>query len=183
MGVQVSINFDKVKSLSATQMMVRERMKSMENWKSPLKVIAAVMYRGVILNFRTQGSRAVPGGWKPLSPVTIAMRRKGRGHGGPRILQDSGALIQNVNPAATDSEATVTSNMPYSLAMQKGLPRRPGMVAAYTRRDGSKVKAHATTLARVPARPFMILNADDKRSIDKVALMWLQGLTGGSDGQ
>lgn len=183
MGVKLAIGFDKVKSLTAAQLMIKERMTSMNKWSSPLKVIAMVMYRGVMLNFRTQGSRIVPGGWQKLSPVTIARRRTGGGSGSPRILQDKGMLMINVNPAATDSEATVVSNLPYSLAMQKGLDRRPGFVREYTRSDGAKVRAHATTLPRVPARPFMVLNADDKRSIDKIALLWLQGLLGGSYGQ
>jgi phage gpG-like protein len=90
--------------------------------------------------------------------------------------------MMNVNPAALADEATTTSNMPYTLAMQKGLPQRPGMVIAYFRKNGVHVKTHGTTLPKVPARPFMVLNDDDKKSIDLIALRVLQGRLGGSNG-
>jgi phage gpG-like protein len=45
-------------------------------------------------NFQTEGAS---GGspWQPLSPFTIARRRKGRGGGGIKILQDTGRLKQS----------------------------------------------------------------------------------------
>jgi hypothetical protein len=36
------------------------------------------------------------GDWKPLSPATIARRRKGKGKGSDKILIDTGGLIQAV---------------------------------------------------------------------------------------
>ncbi len=191
MGFKVSFTMPQNKSFTATQLMIQERMRAMGNWKTPMKMISMVMFKAVMLNFRTQGQRIIPGGWAPLSQVTLDMRRKGKGKGSPRILQNTGALMLNVAPAATQDEATTTSNMPYSLTMQNG--RRAGEVIANipesTRilkpRRGTRlgtalgsevvVKAHQRRMPAIPARPFMMLNKDDKKQIDLIGLMVIQG--------
>jgi phage gpG-like protein len=175
MGLKLKVESKGFLSVAAIRNMVRSRMEAMNNWRTPLKHISMIMYRGVILNFRTQGQRVVAGGWKPLSPVTIAGRRKGKGAGSPRILQDTGALLGANMPYADEREASVTNNMPYAAAMHFGRKAMIGKVGAYKRADGVEVRAHRKRLPAIPARPFMLLNDDDMTQIKRTALLVLQG--------
>lgn len=65
-------------------------------------------------NFATEGGMV--GGWKPLSPNTLAARRKGSG----RILQDTGRLRGSFIPRWNDKEASVGSAISYSRFHEEG---------------------------------------------------------------
>jgi len=56
--------------------------------KIVMKSIMNFMRSKVIDHFRNEEGST--GKWQSLSPVTIALRRKGKGTGGPKILQDTG---------------------------------------------------------------------------------------------
>jgi phage gpG-like protein len=178
--------------LSAVEMRrkIQQRKKAMDNWRKPLKQIAQVLNRAVILNFRTQGSRLPTGAWKPLSRVTLDLRRKGKGSGSPRILQDSGSLYGSITPYSDDKQAAATTQIPYAAAQNFGRSRMSAVVPEHTRilRPKQKrykgnatlgtevtVKAHKTTLPAIPARPFMATNAEDKKIITAIGLNVLKG--------
>jgi len=70
------------------------RVQKLQNRKTVNAQAVAVTDRWIQKNFQTQGKLAHPGtGWKELSPVTIAMRRKGpKKTGRIMILQDTGTM-------------------------------------------------------------------------------------------
>lgn len=57
-----------------------------------MKVMGERFKAWVNQNFREEGAEAK---WKPLSPNTIAARRKGKGSGSARILRDTGRMAQS----------------------------------------------------------------------------------------
>jgi len=65
-------------------------------------------------NFATEGGMV--GGWKPLSPNTLAARRSGAG----RILQDTGRLRASFIPRWNDKQASVGSAISYSRFHEEG---------------------------------------------------------------
>lgn len=77
-------------------------------------------------NFRSEGGMV--GGWVPLSPNTLAARRKGSG----KILQDTGLLRASFLPTWDSEKAVVGSIDPKSLWHEKGTkpytikPLKPG---------------------------------------------------------
>ena len=166
----ISFVFDlkdvKGKGFSDIVKVIRDRKIKMEDWRTPLRKIATQMYRAVMLNFRTQGARTPGGAWVPLSDVTLERRRKGRGSRSPRILQDSGLLMGSIIPEATDKMAKVGVNLPYAATMQFGA--RKGAI-------GKTKRGSPIPWGDIPARPYMVLNADDKKKIDKLGLRVLQG--------
>ena len=82
-------------------------------------------------NFTQDGKLATNGaGWRPLSPVTIAKRRKGKGRGSVKILRDTGIMRAGVNKRADASRAVVGFGGQHGLLSYfhhagAGVPRRP----------------------------------------------------------
>jgi len=78
--------------------------------------------------FRSEGEPS----WKPLQPETIARRRKGRGRGQPKILQDTGRLRRSYTSSVAPNsihdlqhyKLTVGSNLVYAAFHQFGFPPR-----------------------------------------------------------
>lgn len=60
------------------------------------KLIGLDILAWVADNFQSEGrAPGGPGGWRPLSAVTIQRRRRGPGSRGDKILQDTGRLKQS----------------------------------------------------------------------------------------
>lgn len=75
--------------------------------------------------------------WKPLSAVTIAMRR---GSGSARILQDSRRLYNSINAQVLGSGVAIGTNVIYAPTQQFG-------------RQSNRMFGKAS--APIPARPFL----------------------------
>lgn len=73
-------------------------------------------------NFQSQGEKAVSGGWKPLSPLTISLRIKGKKNASPRILEDRGNLKNRWKRFYTDVDAYIESGVDYAAKHDKGDP-------------------------------------------------------------
>lgn len=70
-------------------------------------------------NFKGEGSEV--GGWQPLSPATIAGRRKGAKAGNSaKILQDTGRLRMNWRRTWTSRRGIIESGTPYASVHQEG---------------------------------------------------------------
>lgn len=79
--------------------------------------------------------------WKPLSSITIARRKKGKGSGSPKILLDTGKLRNSINYQATANGVEVgTSDLLGKAAMHQ---------------FGGTIQGRMFRGAKVPARPFM----------------------------
>lgn len=90
---------------------------------------ATSTFKWTIKNFESEG---VKGGeaWKPLLPATLAARRRGRGRGSAKILQDFGQLRQSFHPVSNSRLSKVASNKIYAATHQFGrkkanIPPRP----------------------------------------------------------
>lgn len=71
------------------QKYIQEAIKRGLDLKPPLQRSAVVMFSSFDKNFKNEGR---PKRWKALAPNTIAGRRRGRGAGRAKILQDTGRL-------------------------------------------------------------------------------------------
>jgi len=86
---------------------------------------------------RFEGEGMPPQRWQPLSPATILRRRKGKGKGRPKILQDTGHLKRSFMFGGPDNvfdvsplHVTVGSKLNYAGIHQfgwkeKNIPARP----------------------------------------------------------
>jgi phage virion morphogenesis protein len=175
--MRLNINIDGFKELFSKINTVQERLKV----PSPmLKKISILLQKSVMQNFQEQGTDK--GKWKELRPITLALRRKGKGKGSPRILQDTGLLRQSIFPGYMGDEAFVATNTPYATIHQFGASK--GSIAKdikvrireHIRRVKGKrikVKEHIRTVpnipwGNVPARPFMVLRESYKEQIKKL---------------
>lgn len=151
------------------------------------------MLRSTDRNFVMQGRRdAAVGVWAPLSPTTIARRRKGSGAGSPLILQDTGRLRGSITFQASSRHLEVGTNVEYAGMHQQGgrwgtskRVHRNAFVKAHTRKTkhgAVKVKAHRRVENfRIPARPFLWFHEKDlKRFLDRLDEYITQ--TGGGKG-
>ena len=86
------------------------------NPRALLKAIGEAQVRWINKNFDTSGGMV--GGWAPLSPNTIAGRRRGSN----KPLQDTGALRRSLNHYEVhgDREVTIGSNLPYAAPVTEG---------------------------------------------------------------
>ena len=112
-------------------------------------------------NFQTEG-RAGGAPWKPLSPVTIGRRRKGRGGLiSDRILQDTGRLKQSFIPGAPENVfrqfggkgVDVGTTLFYAPPHEFGTSRIPQRKMLPTREKAQQIAAKAIdTIIRLRTR-------------------------------
>jgi phage virion morphogenesis protein len=102
-----------VVGLDALQGVIRKAILKNSSTQPIMMLIAQKMRVMILSNFDKKRN---PDGseWEPLSPLTVAMRRTGRGIGYPRMLRDTGVLYNSITPQATDKEAVVGTNVPYA---------------------------------------------------------------------
>lgn len=108
----------------------------LKNLSLPYKRASVYLHKWVIDNFKTEGGKV--GGWAPFSPVTLAIiERTDPGRMPAKLLQKTGALRQSFVPFATNRNAGVGSDLPYSKTHEEGkgripsrrmLPRRPEVI-------------------------------------------------------
>lgn len=162
--------------------------KRYENLERPFKRASAYMASSVAKNFIAQGR---PQKWPGLSPMTLALRRKGRSGGAPKILRDTGQLMASCLPFHDmgKGEFGVGTNLKKAPLLQRGgmTPARDIQVPA-SRRTATQafgraiapvsfsVRAHVKRIGprHVPARPFVLLQEEDKPRIRAIFTDWLE---------
>lgn len=129
----------------------------------PMKIVTQIMVSGIRKGFTSQAS---PSGdpWHPLAPMTLSLRRKGKGTGNAKILRDRGMLLASTTGGAgpgavrriSDLESVIGTNLVYAATHQWGAPARtvtPKM-RRYLHWRGIHLRKSTMTLM-IPARPFV----------------------------
>ena len=111
----------------------------------PLKASGVLMLGSIERNFREQGR---PQKWQGLAATTLARRRRGRGRGGPQILIDTARLKNSMDMRVNKEGVEVGTNVIYARRQHFGYP-------------GGKGRGRS----RTPARPFLLLQDEDIKSI------------------
>jgi phage gpG-like protein len=112
--------------------------------EQPLAVAGEYVVGSIHRNFEAQGR---PTHWPPLSKRTIAGRRKGRGRGGPKMLQDTKRLLSGIHKVVTTEGVKIaTAPLAYARRQQEGYD--PG---------GKKGPGQVKT----PARKYLMLQEPD----------------------
>lgn len=114
--------------------------------------------------------------WEPLSPVTIALRRKGKGAGSAKPLLDTGRLRNSITYRVGANQVIVGTNVIYARMQhfgarmgafgrysQIGRVRKYGL-GTFKGSAGTK-KGFPIPWGNVPARPFLGVSAEDKTEI------------------
>ena len=167
-------------SITNLMNIVNKKRETIHNISPLLKKISTVLYSSVMQNFVDQGTDKEK--WKPLSPVTIAMRRKGKGSGSPKILQNTGFLRRSIFSSTTETEAMISTNVPYAIIHQFGLEKgKLGKNVIVKVREhirkvkGKRIKvsSHKRAIKNIPwndipARPFMVLREKHKEIIKQL---------------
>jgi phage gpG-like protein len=118
MAVPVFMNVKGVKALGRKMKKIGGGLSNRRKLNARVVVL---LDRWIQKNFQQEGK--LVGGWKPLSPATIAQRRK-KG-AGAKILQDTGQLRSRWKKQWTSKFAKVQSGVPYSEIHHKGLGNVP----------------------------------------------------------
>lgn len=150
-----------------------------------MKLISVALLRSIDTNFR-QGGR--PKEWEELAPLTLALRRKGRGKGTSKILQDKGRLKQSITGFFTPKTAGAGTNLDYAGIHQRGgtvtFPGREEKVKAHTRSIvfGKSVSPFTVSgftkhikphTAKVPKRKFILFQKEDWKTAAKILREYL----------
>jgi len=155
----------------------------------PLKRAGILMLGSIDKNFREEGR---PTRWVPLSPMTIAMRRKeGKG---AKILQDTGhgrgSIVYKV---VSNQEVQIGTPLDYMRKHQEGatinIPARdiyPVKARALhwvdpgTGEDVFAMRVHQKArTAKIPKRPFLLFQEEDKVHIIQIFTEYLEEITRG----
>lgn len=113
---------------SRAELLLRQKQMKLKNLRPAMQSVAIMLQEIVMENFKAEG-RPTP--WKPLSPVTIAIKKKKHGTL-PPMLVDSGTLRRSIHHTHGNDYAKVSTPVTYA-------------------------KKHQEGLGNVPARPFMVL--------------------------
>ena len=159
--------------------------------------IAGAMLFSVQRRFETESG---PDGekWSPYAPRTAKARanRKTRGNGAitPKLLRDTNRLFQSISTESSAREAAVGTNLIYAAIHQKGgsVTRYPHSRKVKFRKVGSQLrfakKAHKRAFEKpvtygtrtivIPARPYLGFSAEDRATIERLALQYFNRATG-----
>jgi len=156
----------------------------LRNYSVPLAQVGEYMVKSVQSNFLEQG-RPTP--WLPLSPMTLARRKKGTSGGSPKILMDRGFLFKSITRSEpTETEVKVGTNISYGKLHQFGgisrISAHKETVGKHYRNTKSgrvKVKEFTRDVKaksyKIPARPFLLFQPEDTVAINKIITMYIQG--------
>jgi phage virion morphogenesis protein len=143
---------------TGVQNLLKTLQSRIQHMQPIMREIAEIMKDEVEENFAQQGRPK----WKPLSPFTIAARRKGKGSiKGLMILQSSGILAGSISAKATDTQAIVGTNVKYAAVHQFGDKTSPTVIKPKNKKalfwPGAKhpVKSVKHPGVTIPARPFL----------------------------
>lgn len=179
--IQVSIKDERVRG------MLRRLQRRLGDLTPFFSRVGAHMITSIDRNFRAGGRPR----WRPLSPVTIEWarrRHKGlRGIRDPnRPLVDTGRLKGSTVFRAAPDHVRIGTNVVYGAIHQRGGRTRarhvPGVgVREHARRAPSgtlhTVRAHTRRQfvpgVRIPARPFLVVQPEDWRTIERIAKQML----------
>lgn len=103
---------------------VKRKYAHMQRLSIPYKRASVYLHKWVIANFKTEGGNV--GGWAPFSPRTLIMiERTDPGRIPAKLLQKTSALRQSFVPFATNRDAGVGSDIPYSKSHEEGIGNLP----------------------------------------------------------
>lgn len=131
------------------------------NLQPALEEISDGLEQSAKLRIRSSGPAPDGTPWAPLSPVTLALRRK---HGkGAKPLQDKGAsgLMGSITHRATATEAVVGTNLDYARMLQQGAKRGEFGLGRYLKRKGT----FPIPWGDVPGRPYLGVSREDRGDI------------------
>jgi len=171
------INYQIVDDKKVVALLKRAGEKA-KNLRIPLKRCGILMLGSIDKNFKAEGR---PKRWAPLSPMTIAMRRKkGRG---AKILQDTGmgkgSIVYEV---VSNQKVQIGTRRDYMRIHQEGgsikIPARDiypikaralHWVDPSTGEDVFAMHVHQKErMAKIPQRKFLLYQEDDKTNIVRI---------------
>ena len=174
-------NDEKVKAL------LKKAGNKTKNLRIPLKRCGILMLGSIDKNFRAEGR---PKRWAPLSPMTIAMRRKkGRG---AKILQDTGMGKGSMTyEVVSDQKVQIGTRRDYMRIHQTGgnirIPARDiypvkakvlHWVDLKTGEDVFAMHVHQEArTVKIPQRKFLLFQEEDKMNIVRVFTDYLEEIT------
>lgn len=116
--------------------------KKLSDTKGANLAAAVTIQKWVIKNIEAAGNNHKESRlkWPPLSPVTIALRRKGpRGDVSPKPLQDTGRLKGGFEVSATDKAGFVKNRVNYASIHENGKGRVPQRKMFPTVKQGEEI--------------------------------------------
>jgi phage virion morphogenesis protein len=119
-----------------------------------LKIAGEIVVGSVKRTFREQGYPE--NSWKPLAASTIKKRRNKK-KGSIKILQDTARLVNSVTYKINGNRVVIgpSKDIPYAEIHQRG--GLAGRKPPFKKKDGKR--------ASIPARPYMVLRAEDPERI------------------
>ena len=161
----ISFNFDS-EGIEETRKQINNILINLQNPADGFKIIANFMRSRVIEHFRSQKGKTAA--WKPLSPVTIALRKQGSGKdkqgkkiSSVDILRDTGNLYNSIQGRSGASITRITKEYvevgtTIFYAVYHDQPENSGGTNSYS---GKRI---------IPKRDFMYLSnqeIDDMKTI------------------
>lgn len=173
-----------IKNDEKVRALIKQAGEKAKDLRVPLKRAGILMLGSIDKNFREEGR---PKRWAPLSPMTIAMRRK-KGKGA-KILQDTGmgkgSIVYEV---VSNQKVQIGTRLDYMRKHQEGatinIPARdiyPVKARALhwvdpgTGEDVFAMHVHQKArTAKLPQRKFLLFQEEDKVNIVKIFTEYLE---------
>lgn len=172
MGISIKFGLPTINTLISN---VRELDRQYKIGFAPaFKKASVYTVASISRNFREEGR---PEKWKELSPLTIMLRRKGKGSGTPKILRDTGRLFTSISPFTDDKHFGARTAVTYARLQHYGGKSEPrnvkikGHTRVIKQAFGKplkfpvavRVKSYIMKLPSftIPARPYMMLQDED----------------------
>lgn len=183
--INITVGTDDLKTLMAQ---AREKLEDTEPLMASL---AAVMHGAVMDNFKNESGGGTP--WPALAKSTQKRRaqKKGAGKAAGPMLEFDGTLKRRIYADSDDDAAMVAVNLSYAAIHHFGgtikQSARPAQAflstnsgkGKFTTAKKAKRTVNYTAAARtikIPARPYMVLNAAQEERLGDTVNEYLEGL-------
>ena len=121
--------------------------KHAEHMQQAWSDVGEVLLRSIRRNFADGGR---PGKWPPSRRGAAGNSKRRKGKRGGKTLIDTGRLLNSITYRATSRFVDVGTNVIYAATHQFGR-------------------------GAIPARPFIMINDDDREPINKIMARWILG--------
>lgn len=152
----------------------REISGRVNNLKPLMLNLAEIMHAAVLRNFAKESSEGKP--WARLAHSTIKDRTR-KGYTGKK-LQRTGQLKKSITAQYGEDYAEVGTNLIYAAVQNySAVIHRTNLKTYLTRKNSgkyvSKPKANKMSSVRIPARPFLTLEAKTMLKIERTIKIYL----------
>lgn len=160
--------------MDALKKRLQKMRDNLSNSSPTMQKVSVLMYKDVMNHFKDESGPK--GSWPKLSSATEENRRKGKGSGSAKKLQDTGMLRNSIKAENTKNEAKVGTNLIYApihnyggtIPARRVEPKDKQALRFYIGGQAYFSKGHDIPATKIPQRKFLWISKSIQDQIKSI---------------